>query len=90
MLCVRSNSVGVKWGRTVSRYFAPVELRVGTGSRGSDASKRNVAGAEGSSTYPGGKSEDLADADVLNVRDVLFAIFWDTRLVRKYKRDGER
>ena len=74
MFCVRSNSVGVKWGFTVSKYFAPVELRVGTGSRGNDASKCNMAGAEGSSIYPGGRLEDLEGTDVLNVRDALFAM----------------
>ena len=83
MFCVRSNSRGVKCGFTVSRYFAPVELRVGTGSRGNDASNRNMAGAEGSSTYPGGKSEDLAGADVLNLRDVLFDMLWGIK-VRKH------
>ena len=47
-----------------------------------------MAGAEGSSTYPGGKSEGLAGADVLNVRDALFAMFWDIE-VREHERDVE-
>ena len=73
----------------LSRYFVPVEMRLGTGSRGKDASKRNIGGAVGSAAYLGGESEDLADADVLNVRDMPLAVLWDFQ-VRKHKRDGER
>ena len=64
-------------------------MRLGTGSRGKDASNRNIGGTVGSVVYPEGKPEDLTGADALIVRGTSLAIPWGFE-VRKREREGER